>query len=606
MKVNERVKSYQAGGYLTYQPLPMIPEAQPQVEGGGQDPSKTKAAEGEDTYLEKSILSKMLGQGITTDVMAYSDQLQGAYQEYNAMNDFQRNSYRGKHLRTILKGDMGQLNALIRSKTTLDNSIQKATANGAMEEYAVTNNGMVVKDVSTGKVTQVSFQQFAADNNNKDKKYEALTNAQLAEEREYNKQLIGNSGVFSILNYGKGMEKIKEEIMKVTQNLGRTANSVTNASFERGDAQDMQELITAAKQGVFKAKSGESTDTNSPQIEAAKLAMWANLSENSKAVLRARAANTVQNPSDIEKMAQTMAASLLDPQTTTISSKVYDETLRGGGKAGGAGANEKMANMGATEMAFHGRNDATPLSMIGDYGVKIDGMGYALPPQLYTDSENKRLPLSSAGKLNQVAYLSKAFAADGSTISPNNTMIIGDAYFAKLPVIKDENGNMKIDQEGAKKWAQFEDEFSRLPQSQQTPMKESELKQKYNVSNLQIERLVVAEAASYDNKYSIFSDRNEDYYKKLDKETEKLLAETVDPDSKGPRSGIDYAAHKHLVFMPAKQEASARFADNNSARVAERVYDVGKGFNTGSDNSTAYGQQEVIPANFTADVFKNK
>lgn len=604
MEINKKTRMYQAGGYMTYQPLPMIPEQQQQPVPA--DAGATGKPAEEDNYLDKTILNKMIGDGITTDVMAYSTKLQSAYQEYNTMNEFQRNSYRGKQLRGILKGDLGELNALVRGKTTFDNAINVAKSNGALEEYAVSAQGMVVKDLSDGKVTQVSFSDFAADNNSKSKKYQALTNAQLAEEREYNKQLLGNTGVYSILNYGKGVEKVKEEVMKVAQSLGSTKSSVTNSAYERNDAEDIQQLVAAAKQGVFKVKSGQSAETNTPQIEAAKMAMWTNLSENSRAVLRARAATMVTSPTQIDKLAQTMAASLLDPLTSTSSSKIYDESVRPGAKGSGAGG-EKMANMGATEMAFHGANDATPISQIGDFGVKIDGMAYALPPQLYTDNENKRLPLSNSGKLNQVGYISKAFTADGAPIATSYAMITGDAYYAKLPVKIDDKGGMKIDEEGAKSWAQFEDEWNHLPKSQQTPMKESELKQKYNVQAMNVQRLIVAEAASFDQKYGIFSDRNDKYYKKLDDATEKLLEQTVDPDAKGPARGINFAAHKHLIFIPAKNEASARFADGNSARVADSVYNVANGFNSHSDNNTQYGQgNQGIPANLTSGYFQTK
>ena len=64
---------------------------------------------------------------------------------------------------------------------------------------------------------------------------------------------------------------------------------------------------------------------------------------------------------------------------------------------------------------------------------------------------------------------------------------------------------------------------------------------------------------------------------------------------------VDYSAHKHLVFIPAKDEASARFADANSARVAESVYDVAKGFNAGNREPIYGQQQQVVPAQFSAD-----
>lgn len=600
MKVN--VSKLQAGGSLVYQPLPMIPTGEPQVAG----PEVAAKEEKEETpYLDKTTLNKMLGDGVTNDVMAYSEMMQKAYQEYATMNDFQKNSYKGRQLRGILKGDIGQLNALVRAKTTLDNSIKQAASNAALEEFAVTGQGMVVKDSTTGKITTISFSQYASDNNSENKRFQALTNAQLAEEREYNKQLIGNSAVFSVLNYGKGMEKIKDEVLKIVNTIGSTKNSVTNGQYQPSDREDINQLIQAAKQGTFKMKSGESVETNAPQIERAKQTMWLNLSDNSKNVLRARAASQVTNPSDIEKMAASMAASLLDPHLETSVSKVYDESLNAG-RAGANGSN-KMADTGPTEAAFMGRSNAISISQIGPGGTNIQGVAYALPPQLYTDKDNLRVPLSNAGKLNSISYLSKAFVGNGDKVIPDNTVIIGDAYYATLPVTKDENGNMRIDEDGAKKWAMYEEELKTIPTSQRSPMKESELKNKYGVQHMKTERLIVAEAASYADEF--FDSRDKRYYGDLDSATKNKLGEIVDPKQKGPRSWFDNSAHKHLVFIPAKDHLSARAADGNSARLPESVYDL-RQFNTGANGANiSQGQPMGGTANasqlgLTADVWK--
>lgn len=61
MKPN--IKKLQAGGYLNYQPLPMIPQAQPAQQA---DPTGTAPA---GPALDPEILKKMLGEGITNDVM---------------------------------------------------------------------------------------------------------------------------------------------------------------------------------------------------------------------------------------------------------------------------------------------------------------------------------------------------------------------------------------------------------------------------------------------------------------------------------------------------------------------------------------------------------
>ena len=211
MKIN--IQKLQAGGYVTYQPVStaaITPQQAPQAQSNSVGQSETDTPE---TYLDPAIMRRMLGKGITTDTMQYSQELQSAYQQYQYMNDFQKNSYQGRQIRMMLKGDLGQLNALVRSKQDFDNSIEVAKSNNALDELAATNSGMIVRDNDSGKITQVGFAEYAKNKN----KYNALTNAQLAEQREYNQSLSGNSGVFSVLSGAVGMPKIQEEVYKANE-----------------------------------------------------------------------------------------------------------------------------------------------------------------------------------------------------------------------------------------------------------------------------------------------------------------------------------------------------------------------------------------------------
>lgn len=571
-----KIEKLQAGGYLSYQPLPIIPDAQtPQVAPAEKEDDKDK----KDGYLDKEVLGKMLGSGITTDVIEYSEKLEQAHSEYASMSDFQKASYKGRQIRSLLKGDMGQLNALMRSKNMFDKSIETAKSNGALEEFAVTDGAMVVKERSTGKVTAVSFAQFAQDKDAESPKYQALTNAQLAEEREFNKQLISNTTVFSVLNYGKGIEKVKAEIFASVQNLGKDKKSVQNGEFTQMDPEDVQNFVQAAQQGMFKVKSGQSIETNSPQLEKAKQAMWLNLSDNSKNVLRARAANQVGDSADIEKMAMTMAASLLDPQESTSISKTYDESMRAGAKGKGGGDKEKMADLGPNGQAYAGGTNMVPLSQIGPFGVNIEGFGNALPVSNYTNEKNERVSLRNAGKLNELSYLSKAFTVNGDQVQPDTTVITGDAYVSKLPYTIDAQGNYKIDEEGSKRWAEYEKALGQIPEQERTALKQSELKTKFDVQNFKVKKFIVAEASSYDP--SFWGSRDENYYQKLEGPELDMLGELVDSKEDNVRDWIDNSAHKHLIFIPAKDEATFNNVDKNYMRVPESVYDPRGGYNQG-------------------------
>lgn len=594
MKVN--VTKLQAGGYIAYQPTPMVPQQQPQP-----DAQQNPDPQEDSGYLDKNVMEKMLGKGITTDVMQYSGELQQAYQQYQMMNDFQRNSYKGRQIRNMLKGDLGQLNALMRSKDMFDDSMKNAKSNDALDEMAVTNNGMVVRNNETGKIDTVSFGQYAQDNAQKDRKYTALTNAQLAEQREYNKDLIGNSGVFSVLNFGKGMSKVQEEVLKIVPTIGRTSSTVANGAFDTNQTENVKDLVAAARAGAFKIKNGESQESNTQQIQVAKQALWHNLSENSKAVLRARAATMTTNPGEVDKYAQTMMAELLDPHTTVSTSKTYDETMMRGSKGGAAG---KTADLGPYGLAVSGGTNTISLSQIGPQGVRIDGTANALPADGFIGKDGSRVPLRNAERLNNISYISKAFVANGDKVDPDSTVITGDAYTAELPYTKDENGNYKIDEAGSKQYALYKQELKEHNIADGTPQA-MQIMHELGVQRLKIGRFVVAEATSIDRK-DFFSARDKNYYDEVSGREKDMVRDIVDPTHDTKHLWGSNDAHKHLVFIPSKDLASYNNLDKNYAKVPEDVYDLQKGYNTGrGGNNTLQGYdlapQSAQQLGFTSD-----
>lgn len=570
MKPN--IKKLQAGGYLNYQPLPMIPQAQPAQQA---DPTGTAPA---GPALDPEILKKMLGEGITNDVMQYTEGIEAAYTQYASMSDAERSTYKGKQLRSMMSGNMGQLNALMRAKKQFDASIETSKANSALDELAVTDSGVVVKDVS-GKMNVISFSAYAQDNNSQERKYTALTNAELITEREMNADLVGNSNIFSILNYGKGMEKVKEEVVKILSDVKASSESRSVGGYDM-NSEDATALQQAAASGAFKIKEGQSIETNEPQLEKAKVIMWQTLSDSAKSVLKARAAQMVKDPNAVDETAMTLAVKLLEPSGYRKTSVTSDESYTKGG-AGGKGGKTKYDKMGAIEMAFHGGSNEINLSTIGPAGgVRIDGFGNALPPSIYTDKDGHRTTLENNEKLKEISYLGQAFTMNGDAVNPVNTVITGEAYYTELPVVMNSQGKLQVDEAGAKKYAEYKQEFDNLPENEQTEMKKSELKSKYGITGLNIRKLLVADAASYTDSW--FDDRNEKYYEEADGNTKDLVGNIVDPKSKTVRSWSDNDLHKHLVFIPVRDLSSARFADGNTVNANEQLFEFGT-FNTGKN-----------------------
>jgi len=593
MKINtEKISIYQAGGYLTYRPLTAPPEQaltpeQPSTSRVG------KAASDEDDG--DKTLQKLLGNGITNDVIQYSDQITAAESQYQSLTDSEKEGPRGKHLRGIIRGNFGEINALLRTKNDFDRSVAKATANGALEEFAVTPQGFVVKKAD-GSIGQVSFAQLTKDKAAGELGYKPLTNSELAREREYNKQLTGNTSVISILDYGKGISEVQKEVLSIASGIGKTSTSNSTGAYDPETVEAMKEAQLKAGQGVFKVKESTSTSTNAPQIQRAKQVMWSTLGENSKNVLRARAAFLEKDPALVEQRAALLAMDLLDPRLEQSSSSTTDMAFtKGASGKGGSGGKDGQADLGATEAAVQGKTQVEHLSLLSDYGVNIDSRMYVLPKDDITkkDKDGVITPTSLASsELSKYGFISKATALNGDKIDPNQTIFTDEAYYTRIPVKRLSNGGLAIDEEGAKKFAAAEEEIARLPESQRSEMNKQTIRQKYGAQNLDVQEVILAEAASYDNKYTfggLRGKRDAKYYKDADDQTEKLLGQVIDPDSKGPRNWIDYKAYKHLVIIPSKGEAAARFKDKNSLLVPKSGYDVTNPNRPEQTSSRSYG-----------------
>ncbi len=351
MKINEsKITKLQAGGFMTYQPLPIAPESPQQVTAPGAE----MPVEGQGQILDPDIFKKMIGEGISNDVMAFQQELEGAYSAYNSMSAFEKNTAKGQKLRSVLKGDLSSLNTLVRNKKQFDDLITNVKSQAAAGELAVTSRGMIVKDIKTGKVGEVDHEDYAKDLlAGEGRQYKALTNAELINEREYNKNLVNDDKSFEALNSAVGMTKIKDEVFQILSHVQSTSSKVTGNKYVDATGQKLskgfEELIGMAQEGVYDIRQMKSSDSNSEQLKLAASAMWNNLSENSRSVLKARAASRGVAPDKINEEALSYAVSLLalneSHKTETSTDIKWDENLTKE-KTGKSGADGKTGDYG--------------------------------------------------------------------------------------------------------------------------------------------------------------------------------------------------------------------------------------------------------------------
>ena len=318
MKVNEhKVKRYQAGGFMIYQPLPLQPPQAPVEEPvqEGSTPTQTSSV------IDDKLIQKLLGNGITNDVMAFKSQVENAYLEYENMSEAERQTAHGRNLRSVMKGDFAIINKLLRSKQLFDESLKRAETNDSLSDIAISNNGMLIKNLQTGQLFEVTHEEFSSKYRN-NSNFKPITNGELANEREYNDYLINDFRSIEILNNSIGTNKVKEEVVKILSNIGSEKSSVSKDQYIYFGAETPEKLRAAASEligmgidGIYKITKTQTTESNQKHLLAAREAMWMNLSPQAKSLLKAKAA--LNGDRNVEEAAKEYAIALLDVNSKT-------------------------------------------------------------------------------------------------------------------------------------------------------------------------------------------------------------------------------------------------------------------------------------------------
>lgn len=345
MRLN--IRKLQSGG-LVYRPLTENAEGQPDLA-----PQQQQAAQ-QPSGLDKDILKSMLGEGVTNDVMAYSETINNAFSEYSTLDPIMRNSAYGRSLVNTMKGDWAALNMLKRNKQILDRGAEQAKDQKALDEIAITSFGVVVQDNETGQLREVSHEDFANIINSGNKKYRALTNAELLNEREYNRNLAGDTISLNSLSSSIGMPIVKEQIWKILQYVNENKSSNTRIG---NTARALGDLKANADKGIFDVEKMESIESNKQQMEEAVNATWLNMEENSKSLLKARAVILGAKPGEVDKVAKELMVSLLSPKSKTVVETKISEKY----------------NEGATKSMYG--DPAQPTAELGYWESFVEGLG---------------------------------------------------------------------------------------------------------------------------------------------------------------------------------------------------------------------------------------
>lgn len=461
------IDKFQSGGIfrsMVYQPLPMMPgpdASQPLAQGVGATGTQEQTVE---ETIPKELIKELLGNGITNDVVQFKEEVDNAYANYSRLSDLEKNTQYGRHLRSVMKGDFSKLNNLKRNKDLLDKGLDTVKANQAESDYAITNNGVIIKDLKTGLVGEVSHNEFATkyrDNEN----FKMLTNAELVAEREYNKNLTFDTRSLTALSSSIGITKVKEEVLKVLDKLGKQSNASAQQMLTFGNPSQVSsganELLKSGVEGFYKEGVSSERSTNADNVNLAIETMWVNLSENARSLLKARAVAKGASGAQIEKVAREDAISILKPSYEVSSSNEYTidfdasatnarlkskEDKEGGGPLGEVGFwNETLRGVGDPK-AYEIEMGGNRTTVIGNTAGTIQDYGEDVKPGTM---------LSDIQSLKTMSNSDYAVIGNNviSSEQMQNVMYKGrDMAMVEVPVKKDEKGRLIPDLEANKSY----------------------------------------------------------------------------------------------------------------------------------------------------------
>lgn len=435
------VNKYQSGGpFMVYQPLPMQPPMG-DVPIGGVGNTATAV---ETETIPQAIIKDMLGKGLTNDVMAFKQEVDKAYAYYNNMSDIEKNSPFGEYLKNVMKGDFAKLNQLQRAKEQYDLGVDRIKENDATSDYAITNQGVIIKDMETGRLGEVSHSDFAS-KYRKDNRYKMLTNAELLTERENNPNLVGDLQSLEVMKNAIGMSKVRDRVREVLTNLGKNSASTSSNYIFSGStgsvvngSKEFMNSAEAAVEQYFKQKQSSSKENNNAQLAAAAETMWINLDANAKSLLKARAIQQGATGNSIEALAKDMAISLLAPASASSESMEteldYESGMSADRRARTKAEKESLDGLGYWGQIAAGKGDGTGFKMTlgdsNDWGLELYGQEFG--------------PMSEKGSV-----AGPSMVRDLNDLKANiipNSVTIGDQQLTEAQVnsLRYEGGSLKL------------------------------------------------------------------------------------------------------------------------------------------------------------------
>jgi hypothetical protein len=372
------IRKLQQGGFLSYQPTIVSTPTAPPVSSGAGGSSDAKKSSILDDDLIKELTKET---GLTNDTNELISQL--IQLESQSVNPFLNRNTRAKSLAII-----GKINELRQNKAMWSQAYNIAKDSGGLGEIAVSDKGGIYVKDNNGNIGEISPEEYKKNID----KLQALSVADLLEERNSNPLLTGDNKIFNVANNSIGIEKISDYARNVVSALGRetetsskifdkdslsntmeVVNKDINLTGRKASAGELQgmAILNALKDSPSKYNEviNQSSTERNHALEAAKY-IWSTLGTDAQKKLSVQAAINDTDPTKL-------LLDLIVMGTDTSNSTRINPLKNAKGEGDGSGTNLAHAGRSSNfEMLLKGTfaSGSTMKFNDPDYSSKLEGL----------------------------------------------------------------------------------------------------------------------------------------------------------------------------------------------------------------------------------------
>ena len=326
IKLSSHPRKMQMGGvapFYIYRPYMsgMEQSMSSQVSSSGTSSSK-KDNEGKDKLdMIKELFKAIQGQGLPIDVSTVYQDISKVLSKAKAFGeDLSTDDIASMYLNSMLK-----INNLKYSKDVFDKAKAQATANDALNEYAVTAGGALVLQNKEGEVKLGTYQDYV----NSKGKWNPITNDQLLNLRAYspNMALFKGDELMQIVNNGVGMTKIAAQIKSMASTLGSNEQRIEGISEVQNKKIKAGLQILAGTDGTPDGfyKVTQDKKDSSANVKAALTYIYSMLPNNYKTVLKMHSGSEDNSKALIASMLSSQVSDYYKEDVAPLTGKASDK-----------------------------------------------------------------------------------------------------------------------------------------------------------------------------------------------------------------------------------------------------------------------------------------